>query len=105
MAMECTGPVSITSTAPRGESRVYTIEGMTSDACAVTVDRTIAGLPGVARAEVSFDSKTARIFFAEGAIRSPARNSGSSLVEALSPSMPRYLSVSVLRLSEGWPTP
>ena len=57
-------PISAT---PVGESRVYAIEGMTCEGCATILDRTLSALPGVARAEVSYSAKTARVFFVEGA--------------------------------------
>ena len=56
-----------TSATPVGESRVYAIDGMTCEGCTTILDRTLSGLPGVARAEVSYGAKTARVFFAEGA--------------------------------------
>ncbi len=49
-----------------GNSRLFQIEGMTCEACAVTLREQLGKVPGVARAEVSFETKTARVFFAEG---------------------------------------
>jgi copper chaperone CopZ len=54
-----TGPVA-------GESRAFAIEGMTCEACAVTLREHLGKVPGVARAELSFEAKTARVFFATG---------------------------------------
>lgn len=39
---------------------------MTCEACAVTLREHLGKVPGVARAEVSFESKTARVFFVSG---------------------------------------
>lgn len=46
------------------ESRTFRIEGMTCEACAVTLREHLAKVPGVADAEVSFQTKTAQVFFA-----------------------------------------
>lgn len=55
------------ATAPdSGEGRVFLIEGMTCEACAVTLREHMGKVPGVARAEVSFEAKTAMVLFAEG---------------------------------------
>jgi len=42
--------------------REFRIEGMTCEACAVTLRNQLSNVQGVARAEVSFDAKTARVF-------------------------------------------
>lgn len=47
-----------------GESRVFRIDGMTCEACAVTLHEHMGRVPGVTRVEVSFKAKTARAFFA-----------------------------------------
>jgi copper chaperone CopZ len=44
-----------------GPSRFYHIEGMTCEACAANLKAMLGGLPGVARAEVSYGAKTARL--------------------------------------------
>lgn len=46
-----------------GNGRVFRIEGMTCEACAVNLQSHLVKVPGVARAEVSYKSGTARIFF------------------------------------------
>lgn len=51
------GPVS-------GESRVFRIDGMTCEACAMTLREHIGRVHGVARVEVSFEARTARVFSA-----------------------------------------
>lgn len=62
-----------------GESRRYAIEGMTCEACAVNLGSQLAHLPGVARADVSFAEKTARIYVA-----SPGeRVSDATILEAI----------------------
>lgn len=43
--------------------REFRIAGMTCEACAATLGNQLSNLPGVARAEVSFDAKVARVFF------------------------------------------
>lgn len=48
-----------------GEGRAFRIDGMTCEACAVTLRERLMGVPGVARADVSFASKSARVFFSE----------------------------------------
>jgi copper chaperone CopZ len=45
---------------------VFLIEGMTCAACAVTLREHLGKVPGVARAEVSFEEATAMVLFAEG---------------------------------------
>lgn len=47
-------------------SREFRIEGMTCEACAVTLREHLGRVPGLARAEVSFEAKTARVFFVTG---------------------------------------
>ncbi len=47
-----------------GESRVFRIDGMTCEASAVTLREHMGRVPGVVRVEVSFETKTARVFFA-----------------------------------------
>jgi len=47
-------------------SREFRIGGMTCEACAVTLREHLGRVPGLARAEVSFDEKTARLFFVAG---------------------------------------
>lgn len=44
-------------------NREFRIGGMTCEACAATLREQLSRVPGVARAEVSFDAKTARVFF------------------------------------------
>jgi Cu+-exporting ATPase len=44
-------------------SREFQIEGMTCEACAVTLRQHLSSVPGVARAEVSFHARAARVFF------------------------------------------
>ncbi|MBI4602971.1 MAG: cation transporter [Planctomycetes bacterium] len=56
----------LTAAPATGESRVFRIDGMTCAACAVTLREQLGSVPGVARAEVSFERKTARVFFAAG---------------------------------------
>jgi copper chaperone CopZ len=57
-------PHALAATPASGESRVFRIEGMTCEACTVTLREQLVKVPGVARAEVSFEAKTARVFFA-----------------------------------------
>ena len=59
-------PRALAAAAASGESRAFAIEGMSCEACAVTLRAHLGRVPGVARAEVSFESKTARVFFASG---------------------------------------
>ncbi|GAB4142642.1 MAG: hypothetical protein Fur0037_09910 [Planctomycetota bacterium] len=49
-----------------GESRAVLIDGMTCEACAATLRGILERVEGVFRADVSFESRTARIFFASG---------------------------------------
>lgn len=46
------------------ESRVFRIDGMTCEACAVTLREHMGRVPGVTGAEVSFETKTALVYFA-----------------------------------------
>lgn len=46
-----------------GESRVFRVDGMTCEACAVTLREHMGRVPGVSRVEVSFKARTARVFF------------------------------------------
>jgi copper chaperone CopZ len=48
-------------------TRTYAIDGMTCEACAGHLRETLAGLPGVAAAEVSYADGQARITFEPGA--------------------------------------
>jgi len=48
-----------------GESSAFAIEGMTCEACAVTLRERLAELPGVALVEVSFQEKSAKVLFSE----------------------------------------
>jgi copper chaperone CopZ len=59
------GGDSPAAAAAHGEqaSREFQIEGMTCEACAVTLREHLSRVPGVARAEVSFHARTARVFF------------------------------------------
>lgn len=61
------------------ESRRLRIEGMTCEACSVALRGQLAGVPGVARAEVSFEARTARVYF--DADRTAP--SGEALLEAV----------------------
>jgi len=54
-----------------GEVREFRIEGMTCEACAVTLRTGLSRLPGVAGAEVSFASGTATLSF-EAAVAPPS---------------------------------
>lgn len=47
-------------------SREFRIDEMTCEACAVTLRERLDKVPGLARAEVSFDAKTAQVFFVAG---------------------------------------
>ncbi len=58
-------PVTVTASSTLGESLVFSIEGMTCEACSVALQGYLGDVPGVALAEVSFEAKTARIFFAQ----------------------------------------
>ena len=51
------------SGAPLSESRLYGIEGMTCEACAVGIEARLRKVPGIARAEVSYEAGAASIFF------------------------------------------
>lgn len=51
---------------PRGHQVTYVVSGMTCESCAVTIRSALQALPGVARADVSFERKTATIVTAEG---------------------------------------
>lgn len=46
--------------------REYRIEGMTCEGCAGLIRSQLVKTPGVLRAEVSYESKTARVFFIPG---------------------------------------
>lgn len=66
------GDPHVVATPPAsGESRMFRVEGMTCEACAVTLRGRLGKLPGVAHADVSFANKTARVSFAEGHSRPP----------------------------------
>lgn len=54
------------TTAARGAQASFTITGMTCEACGVTIRAELERLPGVARADVSFERKTATIVASEG---------------------------------------
>ena len=60
------GPV----TALAGGGRLFRIEGMSCKACAVNLQSRLVKMPNVARAEVSYKSKTAHIFF-DASVTSP----------------------------------
>jgi Cu+-exporting ATPase len=47
---------------------ILPIEGMTCGHCVATVQQALAGVPGVARAEVDLAKKQARVVFADGAV-------------------------------------
>lgn len=51
------------SGAPLAKSRLYRIEGMTCEACAIQIEARLRKVPGVMRAEVSYEAGRARIFF------------------------------------------
>jgi copper chaperone CopZ len=72
-------PHALADASASGESRAFAIEGMTCEACAVTLREHLGQVPGVARADVSFESRTARVFFASGQ-NSP---SDATLLEAI----------------------
>ncbi|MEZ4651979.1 MAG: mercuric transporter MerT family protein [Candidatus Eisenbacteria bacterium] len=59
-------PHTLAASPDSGKGRVFQIEGMTCEACAVTLREHLGQVPGVARAAVSFEGKTATAFFAEG---------------------------------------
>ncbi len=59
-------PRAPTSAPASGESRVFRIEGMTCEACTFALREQLGKIPGVVRAEVSSEAKTARVFFAAG---------------------------------------
>jgi copper chaperone CopZ len=46
-----------------GETRTFRIEGMTCEACSAILRERLSSVPGVARADVSFAEKTARVAF------------------------------------------
>ncbi|MBI4613738.1 MAG: copper ion binding protein [Planctomycetes bacterium] len=78
-------PQALAAASVSGESQTYRIEGMTCEACAVTLREQLGKVPGVARAEVSFEQKTARVVFIEGeprpsdeAIRAAIQQAGYS---------------------------
>ena len=48
---------------PLSESRLYRIEGMTCEACAISIEARLRKVPGIARAEVSYEAGTVSIFF------------------------------------------
>ncbi|MCH7557795.1 MAG: cation transporter [Planctomycetes bacterium] len=50
-------------TALTGEGHLFRIEGMTCEGCAVNLQSHLVRVPGVTHAEVSYKSKTARLFF------------------------------------------
>jgi len=59
-------PPAGTATPAAHASREFRIGGMTCEACAVTLRERLGKVPGLARAEVSCDAKTARVFFVAG---------------------------------------
>jgi len=78
-------PHALAAAPASGESRIFRIEGMTCEACAVTLREHLGKVPGVARADVSFEEKSARVFFAagqdapsEGALRDAIQQAGYS---------------------------
>ena len=52
-----------------GESRLYRIEGMTCEGCAVNIRVPLSKLPGVGSAELSYAEKTVRVYFEKSATR------------------------------------
>jgi copper chaperone CopZ len=67
-----------------GESRVFQITGMTCEACAMSLREHLGRVPGVARVEVSFETKTAHVLYAarpepsEAALLEAIREAGYS---------------------------
>jgi copper chaperone CopZ len=49
-----------------GANRIFQIEGLTCEACAVALREQLLAVPGVTRSDVSFEAKTARVYFAKG---------------------------------------
>ena len=55
---------AIARAATTDDARHFRIDGMTCEACAVTLRARLAGVPGVARAGVNFVAKTATVYVA-----------------------------------------
>jgi copper chaperone CopZ len=51
-----------------GDTAVYRIDGMSCEACTAHVVEALRALPGVARVEVSWDERVARVTFAAGVV-------------------------------------
>ncbi len=64
-----------------GESRSYQIEGMTCEACAAHIKARLARVPGVARVELTYAKKTARILF-EDKVVPPSDDTIQKAIEA-----------------------
>ncbi len=58
-------PVTVTAPSTLSESLVFNIAGMTCEACSVALQGYLGDVPGVTLAEVSFEEKTARVFFTQ----------------------------------------
>ena len=88
---------AIAATAPM-EHVILRIAGMTCAGCAIHVEQALAAVDGVARVEVSYDDKTARVLFDPGAkhpdinaLRDALRVVGYSASPALQPYSKRGL--------------
>ena len=57
------GNDSATASAAIGDSRLFQIEGMTCQGCATNLQSQLVKVPGVVRAEVSYEAGTARVYF------------------------------------------
>ncbi len=64
-----------------GESRTYQIEGMTCEGCATHIRASLAKIPGVARVELTYAVKRARIFFADK-VTPPSDDTIQKVIEA-----------------------
>ncbi len=59
-------PSALSAASATGDSRAFRIDGLTCEPCAVALSKRLETVPGVARAEVSFGSKIARVSLASG---------------------------------------
>ena len=73
------GTSSAVETPATGESRLFRVDGMTCEACAVTLRETVMDVPGVAAVEISFEAGSARVSSA----RDMPRPTDAAILEAI----------------------
>jgi copper chaperone CopZ len=77
--------IAATDAAATGDVYVFEVEGMTCEACAVTLKSQLAKIPGVTSAQVNYADKTARVNADDPAVLGQVEEIGKSLGYAVSP--------------------